>query len=131
MLISNSVSPLCRLCREREEAISHVVAECKMLAQKQYCLWWHDKAGVIAHWVMCKRYMFSIAANWYEYTPEKVLENDNVKILWDFPAQTNCKINKINSLRKDLSCLDWWIKDELFNEATKGNWFKVKDGDRK
>ena len=54
-----SVSPLCVLCGEREETISHVFAECKMLVQKQYRLWWLDRVGVIVHWVMCKRYGFS------------------------------------------------------------------------
>ena len=33
-----SVSPLCRLCGERKETISHVIVECKILAQKQYRL---------------------------------------------------------------------------------------------
>ena len=36
---TDSVSPLWRLWEEREETISHVVAECKMYTQKQYCLW--------------------------------------------------------------------------------------------
>ena len=31
-----SVSPLCRLCGEREETVAHVVSECKVLAQNQY-----------------------------------------------------------------------------------------------
>ena len=48
-----SGSPLCRLRRKRDETISHVVAECKMLAQKQYYIWQHDRVGVIFHWVMC------------------------------------------------------------------------------
>ena len=41
---------------------------------------------------MRKRYRFSNAAKCYEHTPDKVLENENVKILWDFPAQTNCNL---------------------------------------
>ena len=57
-----SVSPLCRLCEEREETISYVVALCKMLAQKQYRLWLNDRVRVIVHWIMCKRYGFSNAA---------------------------------------------------------------------
>ena len=77
----NSVSPLCRLCGERGETISHVVAECKMVAQKQSRLWQHDIFDVIVHWVMCKRYGFSSVAKWDEHTLEKMLENANVKIL--------------------------------------------------
>ena len=36
-LIDNqNVSPACRMCGERVEAVSHLVAECTALAQKQY-----------------------------------------------------------------------------------------------
>ena len=28
-------SPLCRICRVANEAVSHTVSECKMLAQKE------------------------------------------------------------------------------------------------
>ena len=48
--------------------------------------------GVIVHRVICKRYRFSNTAKWYEHTPEKVLESDNVQILWDFSVQTSCKL---------------------------------------
>ena len=58
-----------------------MVAECKILAKKQYRLCQHDRVGEIVYWVMCKRHGFSHAVKWYEHTLENVLENDNVKIL--------------------------------------------------
>ena len=88
-----NVSPMCRLCGEREETISHVVAECKMLAQKQYRLWRHDRVAVVIHWVMCQRFGFPAGNKWYDHTPERVLENDDVKILWDFTIQTDHKLD--------------------------------------
>ena len=69
-----------------------MVAECKILAKKQYRLCQHDRVGEIVYWVMCKRHGFSHAVKWYEHTLENVLENDNVKILWDFSVQTNQKL---------------------------------------
>ena len=50
-------------CAEKDETITHVVAEGKMLAQKQCRLCRYDKVGVIVLWVMCKRYGFSNAGN--------------------------------------------------------------------
>ena len=32
----NAESPMCRMCRERGENISHLVSECGTLAQKEY-----------------------------------------------------------------------------------------------
>ena len=37
-IVKRSISPMCGLCGEREETISHITAECKMLAQKQYTI---------------------------------------------------------------------------------------------
>ena len=36
------LSSLCRICREREETISHIVTEFKKLAQKEYKGWRND-----------------------------------------------------------------------------------------
>ena len=69
-----------------------MVTECKMLTKKQYCLCQHDRVGEIVYWVMCKRYGFSNAVKWYEHTLDNMLENDNLKILWDFSVQTNQKL---------------------------------------
>ena len=44
-----SDSPLCRLCGEKRETISHIVSECKKLAQKEYKRR-HDNVARIVHW---------------------------------------------------------------------------------
>ena len=43
------VSPLGRLCGERDETNSHILAECKMLAQKEYKIWRHDQVAKVIH----------------------------------------------------------------------------------
>ena len=43
------ISPLYRLCGEREERISHGFDKCKTLAQKQHRLWRDGRVGVVAH----------------------------------------------------------------------------------
>ena len=60
-----TISVACRMCGEREESISHILAECKMLAQNQYRLWRHDKVAQIIHWQFCERYNFESGGKWY------------------------------------------------------------------
>ena len=42
-------SPLCRMCRVENETVSHIVSECKMLAQKEYKKR-HDNVCRYIHW---------------------------------------------------------------------------------
>ncbi|XP_069997569.1 uncharacterized protein [Penaeus vannamei] len=58
----------CRMCGAAEETVAHIVSECQKLAQKEY----KEKSD-----------------KWYTHNPEKVLESDECKILWDFPTQTD------------------------------------------
>ena len=68
------VSPMCRLCGEREETISHETAECKKLAQKQYKMWKHDKVGQAIHWKLCRKFRLQCKDKWYDHAPEVVME---------------------------------------------------------
>ena len=77
----------CRLCGERDETIAHIVSECKKLAQKYYKDWRHDKVAIIIHWQLCKKFGMEHAEKWYEHTAESVVENEDVKILWDMKLQ--------------------------------------------
>ena len=47
---NQNVSPTCRMCGMREETVSHILAECTALAQKQYKLWRHDRVAQVIHW---------------------------------------------------------------------------------
>ena len=110
------ISPTCRMCKEKEETISHILSECKMLAQKQYKIWRHDKVAQIIHWNLCGRWGFERNGRWYDHTPEPVLESEKVKILWDFKIQTDHKLehnrpdivvmNKVNKVCHiiDIAC---------------------------
>ena len=77
------------MCGKFNETVAHIVAECPSLAQNQYKCWRHDEVAKILHWKLCEKWGFEKAERWYEHTPERVIENDACKILWDFPIQTD------------------------------------------
>ena len=66
-----------------------VVAECKMLAQKRYRLWRHDKVAAVIHLKLCERFRFERGVKWYDHKPQPVHESEAVKLLWDLKIQTD------------------------------------------
>ena len=98
-----NVSPLCRMCGERNETVAHLVSECTMLAQKQYKEWRHDAICRVIHWRMCIDYGLDHADKWYEHRPETVVENEEIKLLWDMRIQTD-KVLKHN--KPDILLMD-------------------------
>ena len=91
-------SPLCRLCRSHNETTDHILNGCPKLSQTEYKAR-HDKVSVAVHWSLCKEYGFDHSSKWYEHRAEKVLENDDVKLLWDFHVQSD---HVIEHCRPDL-----------------------------
>ena len=84
-------SPLCRMCDKKSETISHIVSECEKLAQKEYKRR-HDNVAKIVHWRLCGKYNLKRSEKWYERAPEGVVENEEVKILWDVMIQCDREI---------------------------------------
>ena len=41
------------------------------------------------HWKLSEKWTFNKGKKWNIKKPEKVLESENCKILWDFPIQTD------------------------------------------
>ena len=76
------------MCHNKNETVDHIISCCSKLAQTEYKKR-HDKVAAAVHWSMCKKYQFDHHKNWYEHTADKVLENDEVKLLWDFHIQTD------------------------------------------
>ena len=78
----------CRLCSDRDEMINHIISECSKLTLKEYKTR-HDRLGKVIHWEMCKKLKFDHTNKWYMHNPAPVLENDTLKLLWDFDIHTD------------------------------------------
>ncbi|XP_068754161.1 uncharacterized protein [Montipora capricornis] len=81
-----NLSPLCRMCGEKDESMGHLVGECSKLAQTEY-KHRHDNVARMIHWNIAHSYGLDVSNKWYEHKPEGVIENDHVKLLWDFNIQ--------------------------------------------
>ena len=80
------------MCGKMDGSVSHLVWQCKELGQNEYKKLRHDKVTALLQWQLCKTYGFEIHVEYYEHFVEnkmRVLENDRVKILWDFSIQTD------------------------------------------
>ena len=78
----------CVECVGREKTVAHIVSECKKLAQNEYRNWRHDKVAAIIYWELCKKCGVVVKEKWYDHKAEKVIETDEIKILWDIHIQT-------------------------------------------
>jgi len=53
----------------------------------------HDKIGKIIQWSVLKRFDYTVSCNYWGHAPTAVVENDDMKVLWDFNNccyQRNC-----------------------------------------
>ncbi|XP_068680664.1 uncharacterized protein [Montipora foliosa] len=97
--------PLCRLCKKNDETVNHLLSECPKLAQTE-CMRRPDNVAKGIHCDLCKYYGVNCEDKWYEHFPEPVVENTNVKILWDFTIQTDKKVthNRPNTEKTNKIC---------------------------
>ena len=63
------------MCGESDETISHIVAECKKLAQKQYRCWRHDKVAQVIYWDLCEMLGYDRDEKYYNHEPRPVYES--------------------------------------------------------
>ena len=98
----SSENPLCRLCGKRGETVHHIVSECKKLAEKEFKRR-HDNVVRKVHWDLCKKNVLEHKDRWYDNEREGVVENENVKLLWNM----NLLCDNINEAwRPDIVLVD-------------------------
>ena len=86
-------SPLFRICDKKSESTTHIVSDCEKLAEKECKSKRRVKnAPRIVHWKLCGKYNLKRSEIWYEHNPEGVVENEEVKILWDVMIQCDREI---------------------------------------
>ena len=121
------------MCKVENEAVSHIVSECEMLAQKDYKKR-HDNVCRYIHWKLRKKHGFQGVQHWYECEPNGVIENKEYKILWDFTVQCDTKIEArqpdiivIDKTKKEVRIVDVTIPGDVqVNEREVGKIEKYK-----
>ena len=103
VVYGENVRLICRVCGAADEAVAHIVSECSKLAQKEYKQVRHDNVSKMLHRKLCEKCGFNKAEKWYIQKPEKVLESEDCKILWDFPVQSD---KTIEHNRLDITVID-------------------------
>ena len=71
------------------------------LAQRQYQRR-HDTVVKLVHWKLCDGHDLERKEKWYEHCPEGVVEDDDVKLIWDI----NIQYDVIETRRPDLILVD-------------------------
>ena len=87
----NTSDATCRVCRQSEETLDHIVNWCSNFALKEYKRRLDCVARAL-HRDLCRVYDIQTTQKWFEHQPEGVVEKENVKILWDFNIQTDNEI---------------------------------------
>ena len=92
----------CRMFGERGETVHHIICEYKKLAQGEYKRR-HDTVAKLVHWKLCEKHNLERKGKWYEHCPEGIVEDDDVKLIWDINIQCD---NVTEARRPDLILVD-------------------------
>jgi hypothetical protein len=122
-IMKEAGTSMCRMCGKRDETVMHILSECEKLAQLEYKKR-HDRVATIIHWELCRTHGFEHSKRWYNHRAKPVLENAEVKILWDFNVYCD---RMIEARRPDIVVVDKRnAETKIIDIAVPGD-FRVKD----
>ena len=90
-ILKTSKDAICRKCGRFDETVAHIISGCPELAQGVY-LHRHNAVASYLHWTLSQIHGLKSNPVWYEHEPLKVVENEKIKILYDFNIYTDKKI---------------------------------------
>jgi hypothetical protein len=93
----------CRLCKQYEETIDHLISGCPTLAKNEYIIR-HDKVCTHLHYTIYKKLGIETAENWYSHIPKPVTEHEDVTVSWNQRIQTDREV-LANKNKEDKTCL--------------------------
>jgi hypothetical protein len=82
-IIKEDTNDDCRICGKKPETIQHMIAGCEKLAQTEYTERHNNVAKTLHRALVLKYKMKKSVEPYYNYTPEKKIENEEAKIYWD------------------------------------------------
>ena len=104
---------LCRMCSERGETMQHIICQCKKLVQREYKRR-HDAVAKLVHWKLREKHNLERKEKWYKHCPERAVEDDDVKLIWDIDIQCD---DVIAARRPDLILVDKKAKSCIIIDA--------------
>lgn len=111
ILKENLDTDLCRRCKKSSETIHHIIGGCQIIAHKEY-KHRHDEVGKIIHQEIALKYKLIKEKNrYYQYTPEKILENKDYELYWDRSILTD---KHLEHNRPDIILLKKQEKEAIF-----------------
>jgi len=99
-------SASCRLCGSADETVDHVLTSCSVIAQSYYKKR-HDAVARIIHWELARKAGLECTTKYWDHCPPSVIQNDSMKLLWDFTVQTD---RYLPHNRPDIICVDFTKK---------------------
>jgi len=101
-----NTSTACRICGNHPETVKHLVSGCSKLAGTLYKLR-HDSVLKYLYWLLCQKYSLNCCAQWWKHEPSPIVENKQVKILWDFNIFCH---HIVSACRPDLTVVEYILK---------------------
>jgi hypothetical protein len=89
--LKKKIGSRCRLCKEYEETIDHLISGCPTLVKNEY-ITRHDKVCTHVHYSICNKLGFETAEKWYFHIPKPVTEREDIIVLWNQGIQTDREV---------------------------------------
>jgi len=81
----------CRLCKEQDETISHIISGCKILAATKY-LYQHDQIATYLHWCIAKDMGVEVTPSWLKHKPSDSISKEGKILMWDMSIVTDTRV---------------------------------------